>query len=83
MLLADQGKGLFCSALVQPYHKSCVQFRAPKCEDIKLLQSIQKEATKIVKGLERKTYEEQLRSHGLLRPEKRMLRGAALISALL
>jgi len=36
----------------------------------------------MVKGLERKTYEEQLSSLGLLRTEKRMLRGVALISAL-
>jgi len=67
---------------VQPHHKRCVQLREPQYEDIKLLQSIQKEATKMVKGLERKTYEEQLSSLGLLRTEKRMLRGVALISAL-
>ena len=62
---------LFCSTLVRPHLKYCIQMWSSQCRrDMDLLESVQRRATNMIQEVEHLPYENRLRELELYSVEK-------------
>ena len=67
---------LFCSTLVRPHLKYCIQIWSPQYRrDMDLLECIQRRATNVIQGMEQHSSEDRLREVRLFSLEKGRLQG--------